>query len=95
MSNTSKYALMREKGANPREVYLAAEAEGLDGIVCIRLLRELFHVSLAEAKEVIHTSDGSVDSLEEHQERLIPALEYAIAEWEAEEAVSGLEDEEI
>ncbi len=48
-----KYEQMRDHGAAPREVYLAAQDDGLDKIESIKALRQIFHLSLQEAQETI------------------------------------------
>jgi hypothetical protein len=48
-----KYERMRDRGAAPREVYLAAQDDGLDKIKSIKALRQIFHLSLQEAQETI------------------------------------------
>lgn len=83
----SKYEGMRDRGADARNVYWAAKADGHDPITLIRLLRRVFSLSLTQAKEVEVIAEGWANSLEEHQERLIPALEQALAQ--AEEVSSG------
>ena len=50
----------------------------------MRMLRWVFGMTLADAKEVHVTADGEFDSLDECQEALIPAIE-ALAKEIAEE----------
>jgi hypothetical protein len=52
MSEFAKYAEMRSKGASPHDVYLTAKADGIDAIKMILLLRQVFGLSLADAKRV-------------------------------------------
>jgi ribosomal protein L7/L12 len=73
MSEFERYEVMRERGATPAEVYIAAKAVGEDDVTCIRLLRAVFNLSIVEAKEV---TVGA--SLHEHQSGLAPALEEAL-----------------
>lgn len=86
MNISPQYAHMCDTGASPGDVYLAAKADGLEEITCIRLLRDLFRLSLVEAKAVVITTDQSISSLEEHQERLTPVIEAAIKRLQSEEA---------
>src|SRR6267378_182809 len=79
MDDFSKYEGLLAQGSPPREIYLAAKAEGLDSITLVRLLRKVCGLSLVEAKEVIVTADQLAPSLIEHQERFIPDLERALA----------------
>ncbi len=78
MDDFSKYARMCAAGSGPGDVYLAAKADGLDPAALIRLLRTVFHLSLAEAKEVTVVAEGLAGSLEEAQERFRPALQQAL-----------------
>ena len=78
MNNFSKYAQMRNAGANARAVYLAAKADGIDGVRCIRLLREVFHLSLVDAKEVTIVADNMDSYLNEYQGHLKTGLEKAL-----------------
>jgi hypothetical protein len=75
MNEQSKYHGMVAAGADAKQVYLAAKADGLGQIQLIKLIRELFGLSLVEAKEVIVVADGLASSLSEYQERFIPALQ--------------------
>jgi len=79
MDDFSKYEGLLAHGSRPREIYLAAKADGLDSITLVRLLRKVCGLSLVEAKEVIATADQLATSLTEHQERFIPGLESALA----------------
>lgn len=47
-----KYERLRDSGAAPREVYLAAKDEGLDDLSALRILRQVFQFSLPEAQAV-------------------------------------------
>lgn len=49
---------LKEAGASPQAVYEAAKANGLDRIATIRLLRELFGLTLKEAKDVVALVEG-------------------------------------
>jgi hypothetical protein len=49
---------LKEAGASPQAVYEAAKANGLDRIETIRLLRELFGLTLKAAKEVVALVEG-------------------------------------
>ncbi len=76
-SEFSRYESLRQEGHSPAEVYRRASADGVDQIGCFRLLRQVFDLSLVEAKRVIVKVDTGADSLEEHQETLLPGLEKA------------------
>ena len=60
--------------------YRAMRADGLDRITCIRILRELFKLSLEGAKEVTVVADGLATSLGEHEARLVEEVTQAIEE---------------
>src|SRR5574341_307954 len=49
----SRYDEMRDLGADPQEVYLAARDDGFDEIEVIKVLRQVFHLSVREAQEAI------------------------------------------
>ncbi len=85
----SKYEAMRDQGSGPRDVYLAAKADGHDPITLLRLLRRVFSLSLVQAKEVKVTAEGWASSLEEHQERLVPVVEQALARAEQAASTNG------
>jgi hypothetical protein len=74
MNEFSKYARMRDDGFGADEVYRAAKADGLTEVESIRMLRAVFGLSLAAAKEVTVVSGGAVASLDEHLAHLATAL---------------------
>ena len=49
MNEYSKYEKMRDAGASPKEVYLAAKNDITDPIEQIRILRRVFGLSLEQA----------------------------------------------
>jgi ribosomal protein L7/L12 len=79
---SDKYRAMRAAGARAEEIYRTARIDGMDDIACIRLLRQLFNLSLVEAKEVIVVAEGQATSLQEHQGTLKTGLEKAFEEIE-------------
>jgi hypothetical protein len=50
-----KYQKMKDEGASPADVYTAAERDGLGMVVSLRVLRQLFNLSLDEAKALSGT----------------------------------------
>ncbi len=78
----SKYHVLRRKGASSAEVYRQAKADGEDEIACFRLLREVFDLTLVDAKRIIVVANGQVDSLEEHQENLRSGLARVLQDLE-------------
>ena len=61
----------------------AAKDANLSFDAQIRMLREVFGLSLTDAKEAIIVADGW-SSLDEYQEHLLPALEAAFKALESE-----------
>ena len=57
MDDFNKYEELRERGLGPHEVYQVARTDGFDLITSIRLLRKVFGLSLAEAKEASRMLD--------------------------------------
>lgn len=77
---------MAAYGASPLDVYRKAKADGVQHIQMFAMLRQVFSMSLIEAKEVIIVGSGLAESLNEYQERVIaPALEAAIRQMEDED----------
>jgi hypothetical protein len=52
MDDFRKYSQMKDAGCSPGQVYSTAKADSLDEITVIGLLRRVFNLSLAEAKQV-------------------------------------------
>ncbi len=75
MSEYSKYEKMRDEGASPKDVYLAAKADNYDPIELIKIVRRVYNLSLEQAKEVTVIGDGLAESLSAHQAQFLPALE--------------------
>jgi hypothetical protein len=82
------YVEMREAGVQAEEIYRRATEAGFGQIEAIRLIRVLFDMGLAEAKEVMIRALGLAPSLSEYQEQLVEPLQQA---FEAEERVTRLE----
>ena len=74
---------MKRRGRSPVECAMAAKDAGLDFIPRIRMLREVYGLSLVDAKEAIVVSEGW-SSLHEYQGSLVPALESAFKALESE-----------
>lgn len=70
MNEYSKYEKMRDEGASPKEVYLAAKADNYNPIELIKLLRRVFDLSLIQAKEITVVSEG-LDTLAREVSRTI------------------------
>ena len=47
----STYTAMKQSGSSPDEVYRAAVRDGVDTITMFRLIRSVFSLGLADAKE--------------------------------------------
>jgi hypothetical protein len=68
---------MKRRGENAASCCRAAQDAGLGFLMQIRMLREVFGLSLVQAKEKIVVADGRWASLEDYQESLLPTLEEA------------------
>ena len=70
--------------ANPTEdVFRKARHDGLNTVTCLRMVRQVFHLSLSEGKAVMIKADTGV-TLQEHEETLLPGLKQALQETEEE-----------
>lgn len=77
MADLTKYAQLKGQGASATDVWLAAEADGLDQITRIFVMREVFQLSIVEAKAVsVQAQTGC--SLKEHQAKLLEGLDEAL-----------------
>ena len=75
----SKYEAMRDADTSPHDVYLAAVADGFRPFPdCIKMLIDVFGVTLTRAKEIHLQADGIAESLDKYQESLLPAIEDAL-----------------
>lgn len=83
MEDFSTYAAMRDNGVRAEEVFRQARYDGCDTVTCLRMVRQVFHLSLIEGKAVMIQADTGV-SLQEHEENLIPGLKQALQETEEE-----------
>jgi hypothetical protein len=70
-----KYEQLRDSGESEHNVCRVAAADGHSGIYCIKMLMDLFGVSIESGKEIYLQKDGSKVSLDEHQASWVPALE--------------------
>jgi len=79
MADFSPYIACRDKGASALTVWRQAEADGMDPVSRIRLLRELFGLTLIEAKAVsIQARTGA--NLQAYQEGLVEGLAEALTD---------------
>jgi|GEM_PF-3439179 len=62
MTDLTKYKEMKDAGKNAVEVYAAVKADGLSQLIGIRILREIFGLSLIEAKKVSFEVDTGQSS---------------------------------
>jgi hypothetical protein len=83
MDDFSKYIAMRDNRVRAEEVFRQARHDGLDTVTCLRMVRQVFHLSLVEGKAVMIKADTGV-SLQEHEETLLPGLKQALQETEEE-----------
>jgi hypothetical protein len=89
MDDFSKYESMRDRGVDPKEVYLAAKGDGYDAMTLLRLLRRVFSYSLPQAKEVAVRAAGFANTLDEYQEKLAPGLEQALSHAAGDQSANG------
>jgi hypothetical protein len=97
MDDFTKYQAMSARGDSPRKIYQTAEADGLDPITRIRLVRKICGLSLAEAKQV----SGAADILNFRQE-ISPGATLYWEGWATDEGfylmqgrVSRVEDDKV
>jgi len=83
MEDFSKYIAMRDNGEGAEEVFRQARHDGFDTVTCLRMVRQVFHLSLIEGKAVMMKADTGV-ALQEHEENLITGLQQALKETEEE-----------
>ena len=83
MEDYSKYIAMRDHGVRAEEVFRQARHDGLDTVTCLRMVRQVFNLSLIEGKAVMIKADTEV-SLQEHEAKLVPGLKKALQEIEEE-----------
>lgn len=88
MDNFEKYEQLRLAYQSPAAIYLIAKADRLDFPASIRMLRQVFKLSLVEAKEVTVVATGLATSLSEYQGKFADALEEAFKIAALEDAVS-------
>ena len=69
-----EYHQMRDSGCSAIEVYRSAKAKGMRDIPAIRMLREVFGLTLGEAKEVLIVGSGVAGTVEEHDTDLAAAI---------------------
>jgi hypothetical protein len=77
MTSFVEYEKMRDAGESPLGVLRKARLDGLDKITCVRLIREVFGLDLAQAKDVLLRSDGGRGIIE-HQQELLDAVSEAL-----------------
>jgi hypothetical protein len=80
MDDFTKYEKLRDAGANSKQAYLSAKADGCDQITLIRLVRKVFDLTLAQAKAVQLEAEGIAASLTDSQETFVPSLEDLTSE---------------
>jgi len=83
MEDFSKYVAMRDHGVRAEEAFRQARHDGLDTVTCLRIVRQVFHLSLIEGKAVMIKASTGV-SLQEHEAKLLPGLEQALQKTEEE-----------
>ena len=61
MDDFSKYVSLKAEKIDPLGLYLAAKKDGLDAFARIRMLREVYEISLDEAKKISFKGDTGED----------------------------------
>jgi hypothetical protein len=79
MNEFDKYRQMKSAGATSEDVYRAARADGKDDIVCTRLMRDLFKLSLSEAKEIL-MAEYTDTTRGQRQDDLASIIEKALSD---------------
>ncbi len=83
MSEFGKYEKIRRDGGSPHMVWRTASEDGVRFAARIRLIRELFGLSILEAKRIHVECDHGL-GLDEYQASLARGLEAALGESERE-----------
>ncbi len=74
----SKYEALCDDGWSPQALWRYSKSDTLDWAERVRMIRSVYGLSLAEAKEVKLRAEGIDMSLDEYQSKVIlPALEEA------------------
>lgn len=77
MSEFDRYAELRDAGIDPKGAYLVAQENGLGAVESIHMLRQVYSLTIEEAKSVkIETDTGM--TLSEYQESLLPDIEAVL-----------------
>ena len=78
MTDHSKYEQMCDDGAKPQDVYAALKTDQYGQLDAIRVLRQVFDLSLVEAKEITVVGDGLAPTLSTYQGQLYDTLKGEI-----------------
>jgi len=73
-SNVNKYIMLKENGFDSLSIYVETVKDGLSSIESIKLIRDLFALSLPEAKEIMLKATGIAHSLNDHQSNIFSSL---------------------
>ena len=66
----SPYRAMKESGASAGDVYLRAASDGVGAVELYKLLRDLFGLSLTDAKRAIAQARGDTELLDDVRQAL-------------------------
>jgi hypothetical protein len=66
----SQYRAMRDSGASAGDVYRKAASDGVGAVELYRLLRDLFGLSLTDAKRAIAQARGDTELLDDVRQAL-------------------------
>lgn len=79
MKNLSQYRAMRDTGASVGDVYRRAASDGVGAVEMYKLLRDLFGLSLPDAKREIALARGDSELLDDAR-RALDEMDDGIAE---------------
>jgi hypothetical protein len=74
-----KYEALCGRGWDAVRVFRAMQGDGVSAIDSIKIIRELFGLSLTEAKEVMLQADGWEGTLDDYQEQVILPVVEAVS----------------
>lgn len=82
-----KYHDMKANAATPEDIYLTAREDHFDKITSIKLIRQLFNLSLEEAKAVTHNAYAQEQGIsrEEYNQKWADAIKKALIKLEDED----------
>lgn len=80
MIDLTEYHNLKAEGRSTSDCLAHAKAQNLNLFEKIFILREVFELSLIDAKEIVICDATKYDSIESYQEKLLHGLEQALKE---------------